>query len=75
MTEYRIRWSVITVGNGYRLYRERRCIAERRVMLFWLLPIWSPLFGADWRATEEQALRDVEYDRQLRSPLPDPKAV
>ena len=75
MADYRIRWSIITVGDGYRLYRERRCIAERRVMLFWIVPVWVPLFGADWRESEEQALRDVEYDRYLRDPLPGPKAV
>lgn len=64
--QYRIRWSVVSYGNGHRISQERMCIAERR---YWLG--WWPI--AEWRFDEARAERDIEYDQMIRAPLPEPK--
>lgn len=68
--DYRIRWAIVSYGNGYRLSRERMCLAERR---YWLC--WFPMQGSEWRFEEGQALRDIERDRMLRAPLPAAKVI
>lgn len=64
---YRIRWSVISYGNGHRITRERMCIAERRYRFIG----WWPTQGSEWRFDEDQAMRDIERDKALREPLPE----
>lgn len=67
---YRIRWAnIITDRRGTEV---RMCIAERRVR-FIIFRFWMPV--NNWRPTEAAALRDVEYDKFLRSPLPTPRIV
>ncbi|MBA3670256.1 MAG: hypothetical protein H0W71_09400 [Sphingomonas sp.] len=68
---YRIRWAVVSYGNGHRLFQERMCIAERLYRLFG----WWPTTNGEWRFNEEQAHQDIERDRIVRSPLPKPKVI
>jgi hypothetical protein len=68
--EYRIRWGIVSYGNGYRISRERMCIAERR---YWLG--WWPVAESDWHFDEAKALRDIERDKAIRAPLPATKQV
>lgn len=66
---YRIRWARVMVMRPYgQSYRDRRCIAERRIKLFWLIPFWWPV--GDWGLTEAAAVMDIKRDKALRSPLP-----
>ena len=73
--QYRIREARIEVCNGRRCWHERRFSAERRVILFGLLPIWWPVLDWDWRATKTEAKRDIERDAQLRAPLSEPEFI
>lgn len=66
--DYRIRWAIVSHGNGHRLSRERMCIAERKGWIGW----WSI---ADWRFSEADALADIEHYRALSVPLPRPKLI
>lgn len=67
---YRIRWAVVSHGNGHRFRRERMCIAERRCSFLGLFGFWFPFEGGEWRFHERDALRDIERDRELRRALP-----
>jgi hypothetical protein len=67
---YRIRWGNVSYGNGRRVTRERMCIAERR---YWFG--WFPMMESDWRWDEDAAHADIERDRMLRAPLPEPRIV
>jgi hypothetical protein len=60
--DYRIRWAVVSC--------ERMCIAERKTWLGW----WS-MQDADWRFNESAARSDIEHDKALRAPLPEPTLV
>ena len=75
MTEYRIRWDRVEVCNGYRCWRERRCIAERRVSVLGIWSLWLPAPECHWRTTEAEAVRDINNDKQMRAPLPAIKLV
>lgn len=70
VTEYRIRWARVDVCNGYRCWRERRCIAERRISVLGIWSFWFPIGEMQWRTTEEEAMMDVDYDKKMRAPLP-----
>jgi hypothetical protein len=70
---YRIRWAVVTI-LGRRDCRERMCIAERRYGVLGLR-FWFPFQAAEWRRSEGQALRDIEWDKALRAPLPAARQV
>ncbi len=63
--DYRIRWANVQVANGRSLSTRRMCIAERKGWLGW----W-PCIDADWTYDEQQAERDIDNDRFLRSALP-----
>ena len=69
--EYRIRWAIVSHSNGYRFRRERMCLAERRHSVLGI-KFWFPFEGAEWRWDEQDALRDIERDKNLRAPLPAP---
>ena len=75
MSEYRIRWARVEVCNGYRCWRERRCIAERRVSVLGIWSFWWIVDDADWRTTDREAMRDINHDKQMRTPLPASKVV
>jgi len=67
---YRIRWAIVQRPvNGRYLIRSRMCVAERKTKWFG----WWPLTDGDWRDSEVDAERDIERDRDLRSPLPETK--
>lgn len=68
--DYRIRWGNVSYANGYRLMRERMCLAERR---YWFG--WFPFHGADWHWDEDAAEADIARDRALREPIPAPRIV
>lgn len=70
---YRVREGRYHRCNGYRCWRERGFVAERRVYLFWLFPIWSPVRDGEWRSTRERAKADLDRDAWLRSPLSEPQ--
>lgn len=75
VSDYRIRWAnVLNLSSGHMPggNKQRMCIAERRTG-FLCFRFWWPV--NDWRWSEASALRDVEYDRHLRSPLPAPEAI
>ena len=69
--EYRIRWANVRYSNGRRFSTQRMCIGERKTRWFG----WWPVRDGDWRFGEAQALSDIEHDRQVRQPLPKPRAV
>lgn len=71
--QYRIRWANGERCNGYRCWPERLCIAERRVKLLGLFAFWWPI--SRWVLTEEDAMRDIADDMQLRRPLPPPRII
>lgn len=73
MDEYRIRWAVVEVCNGYTCWKERRCLAQKIVKFLWLFPMWWPVDGADWRRSEAEAERDIARDVNLLRPLPPSK--
>lgn len=73
--QYRIRWAVVQRCNGYSCWPERMCIAERRISLLWILPMWWPMDSSRWRITEVEAERDIEACISLRQPLPAPRIV
>lgn len=64
--QYRIRWAVVSRGDGRRLSSERMCIAERRTRWFG----WWPARDAEWRFNEAEAEADIAKDRAIRAPLP-----
>lgn len=68
---YRVREARVEVCNGYRCWRERRFIADRRVFVLWF-SFWWPAESALWRITASQAQADAECDADLRSPLSPP---
>ncbi|WP_182422015.1 hypothetical protein [Aureimonas sp. ME7] len=53
--------------------QQRRCIAERRVQLWFGLGTWWPV--GDWRSAEGVALDDIGSDWALRRPLPPTRLV
>lgn len=70
MMEYRIRHARVDVQMGSTHFLpERRWIAERRFWLFWCIPMWIPVIGAEWRSTEHAAHCDIEYDEKIRADL------
>ena len=66
LPRYRVREAQVEVCNGYRCWKERRFIAERRVVAFGLHLWWWPVPNAEWRVTVELAAGDAERDRCLR---------
>ena len=46
-----------------------RWIAERRVRLFWVIPIFWPVMNFDWRCSSEEAWGDAARDHDLRESL------
>lgn len=74
LPKFRIRWAiVITLGpNADR--RERLCIAQVRNHFLWF-DVWWNLPDACWRATEDDALRDIEHYRRIHQPLPETRYI
>lgn len=68
---YRIRWDRVTNFNK----TERRCIAEKQLIVFKIFEFWLPLTNGYWRRTEEEAHRDIESDKALFAPLPEPTEI
>ncbi|PWE26710.1 hypothetical protein C4N9_20840 [Pararhodobacter marinus] len=76
MTEhYRIKWARVTVCNRYGCWKERRCIAQRRVSILGFIRFWWPLEDGDWRIDESRCYADIENDMAVRAPLPEPQRV
>lgn len=73
MARYRIKWAIVEVCDGYRCWRDLRCIAQRRVSILGL-SFWWPVDGG-WREAEAKAEQDIERDMDLRAPLPDVREV
>ena len=69
--EYRIRWANVRVVNGRYDTTQRLCIAERKSRWFG----WWPCIDADWSVSENQADRDIQRDKRLRMPPPQPRIV
>lgn len=68
MAEYRIRWAKVT--GPWKDGRRRMCIAERKVRLFYLLPVWWPVEHGNWRSSEADCQKDIDFDGKFRRPLP-----
>lgn len=71
MSEYRIRWAKVT--GPWKGGRRRMCAAEKRVRFLWLFPIWCPLEHGEWRYSEAECQRDIDYDIQFNRPLSSPQ--
>lgn len=65
---YRVREARVSICTGYGAgWKERRFVAERRVVVFGWRLWWWPVLGVHWRATIEQATADAKHDASLRS--------
>lgn len=69
---YRVREAVVEVCIGSRCWRARRFIAERRVRLLGVLPVWWPVANGEWRRDSDLARADAEGGARLRKPLSAP---
>jgi hypothetical protein len=68
---YRIRWAYV---SGPWQGTRRMCMAERRVRLLGIVPVWWPVDG-EWRWTEADAENDIDDDLRHRQPLPPARIV
>lgn len=75
MSEYRIREGVVEHCNGYRCWKQRMFIAERKVSFLGLWSFWWPCTNASWRTDGWQAEGDAVADARLRRPLTKPYLV
>jgi len=71
--EYRIRWARVTSCVGTWHARQRMCIAEKRILFLWFIPMWMPLEHGNWRDDEDQARCDIAADIEFCMPLPPTK--
>lgn len=67
--DYRVREARVEINDRI----VRRFLAERRILVFGLLPLWWPVTNGNWRHTVRQAEQDAENDAALRAPLAQPK--
>lgn len=68
MTQYRIRWARVFVPSARS--KQRMCIAESRILFLWLIPMWWPLDGCNWRSDEGRCENDIANDVRINEPLP-----
>jgi len=66
---YRVREARVECCDGYKCWKARRFMAERRVIILRLFGFWWPVSNAEWRDSENEAARDVANDVELRKPL------
>ena len=68
---YRIREAVVEVCNGFRCWKDRRFIAERRVS-FLGITFWCSLPNARWDTRPDGCENDIRHHIALTQPLSEP---